>query len=214
MVRPLDAPVEPAPPEATEWLIDELSKPEYVETQPGLLEIIGRALSEWFDSLFDATASGPVPFVWFLVAIGLVLAVVATAILIRGIPRLTRRSRLEAPLLGDDDTRDAARLRADAMASASRGQWELATIDMFRAIARGLAERELVAVTPGTTARELAMLATGPFPDERAALVAASQAFDAVRYLDHPGSLADFEAVASLEARIRATKPALEGMSA
>jgi len=211
MVLPLDVPVEPAPPEATEWLIDELSKPEYNATQPGLLEIIGRAISDWFASLFDAASGGPMPFAWFLVALALVAVVVVVALLLRGLPRIQPRSRIDGGIMGED-ARDAAAFRRDAATAAARGDYAAATIEMFRAIARGVAERELVAVTPGTTAREFADLAARAFPAEATALVNASAAFDAVRYLDHPGSSEAYASITALEARIRASRPMLEAV--
>src|SRR5690606_15421147 len=105
--------------------------------------------------------------------------------------------------------RTAAELRAAARAAAGRGDWATAIAEQYRAIARGLAERELVHSLPGTTAREFAVLAGGVFPEEAAALRIAADAFDGVRYLGRPGDRDRFDAVTALEGRLRAARPTL-----
>ena len=83
-------------------------------------------------------------------------AALVVAFLIFGVPRLNRRSRVAGVLFGEDDDRGSADMRRDAAAAASRGDYATAIAELFRALARGLAERTIVTVTPGTTARGFA----------------------------------------------------------
>lgn len=208
-----DVPVDPPPPEARDWIIEELSKPQYQAAQPTLFDRIAKAISDWFASLQLGTADGP-PTLGIAVIIGIVIAGLVIAFLIFGVPRLNRRSAVAGSLFGDDDARTAERIRADAVAAASRGDYETAIEEMFRSIARGLAERSIVTTTPGTTARGFAGRAGIAFPAQAQQLVASAAAFDDVRYLSRPGTEAAYLAVAALEADLRATKPVLEAAHA
>ena len=101
-------------------------------------------------------------------------------------------------------------MRRDAEAAARASDHALATAEMFRAIARGLAERTVLTTMPGTTAHDFAVRAGRAFPQQAGALATASGAFDDVRYLGGTGSAEAYLQVAALEAELRATKPILE----
>ena len=210
---PWHVPVDPEPPEARQWLVDELSKPQYQAAKPTLFDQIAKAISDWFSSLQIGTVEGPPAF-----GLGVILVLVAAALvvafLIFGVPRLNRRSRVAGVLFGEDDDRGSADMRRDAAAAASRGDYATAIAELFRALARGLAERTIVTVTPGTTARGFAGRAGITFPQFADRLVTAAEAFDAVRYLGHPGSVEGYEALVALESEVRAARPALEPVPA
>lgn len=204
-----DVPVDPDADEARDWMLRELSDREYLEAQPNWFDRLATALWEWLMSLdFEVSEGGQglgVVLVLLLIA-GLVVA----AFFIFGAPALARRSRITGELFGTDDERDAEAMRRDAERSAAGGQWSDAMTDMFRAIARGLAERTVVNTLPGTTAQDFAVRASRAFPDHAAALAAAADDFDEVRYLEHEGSRAQYERVAALEAALRSARPKLE----
>lgn len=204
-----DIPVDPDAPDATDWLIDELSKPQYQAAKPTLFDRIAKAIGDWLSSLQVGNVEGP-PALGLLVVVILIAAALVVAFLVFGLPRLNRRSAVTGALFGDDDDRTAARIRQDAAAAASRGDYSAAVAEMFRAIARGLAERAIVTTSPGTTARDFAARAGVIFPGLASRLVESAGAFDEVRYLDHEGTLAQYDAIAKLESDLRAAKPALE----
>lgn len=199
-----DVPVEPEPDEAREWLITELSKPSYQAAQPTLLDRISQAIGEWFNSL--TLPDGP-PGAGLAVVLGLVVAGIVIALLIFGLPRLNRRSRVTGALFGDDDDRDAATMRRDAAAAAARGDHTLAVAEQFRAIARELAERLVVTTFPGTTARGFAQQAGTVFAAEQTRLFEAAVVFDAVRYLGAAGTAAQYDELVSLDTELRSLKP-------
>lgn len=199
-----DVPIEPEPDDAREWLITELSKPSYQAAQPTLLDRISQAIGDWFSSL--TLPDGP-PGAGLGVVLALIVGAIVIALLIFGLPRLNRRSRVTGALFGDDDDRDAATMRRDAAAAAARGDHTLAVAEQFRAIARGLAERLVVTTFPGTTARGFAAQAGTVFETERERLVDAAVVFDAVRYLGASGTPEQYDELVALDTELRTRKP-------
>ncbi len=204
------APIDPTPEQARRWLIDELSQPKYQAAKPTWFDRLSAAVLDWFQSLaFSADGGVQIP-VLILVALIVAVAIVG-AYFIFGPPRRGRRSAVSGALFGQNDARDAAAIRAAAAAAAATVQWTLAIEEMFRCIARGLAERTIVSVSPGTTARECAGHAANALPQFRERLAAAASAFDDVRYLEREGTEAGYQAIAQLEQDLRAARPALIG---
>ena len=137
---PFAVPVDPTAPVAQQWVIDELSKPAYQSAKPTLFDQISKAIQDWLNSLKIASIQGP-PALGVGVLVLLVVVAVIVAFLVFGAPRLNSRSAVTGALFGDADARDAATIRRDAEAAARAGDLSLAIIEMFRALARGLAER-------------------------------------------------------------------------
>lgn len=204
---PFALPVDPTAPVAQQWVIDELSKPAYQSAKPTLFDQISKAIQDWLNSLKIASIQGT-PALGVGVLVLLVVVAVIVAFLVFGAPRLNSRSAVTGALFGDADARDAATIRRDAEAAARAGDLSLAIIEMFRALARGLAERTVVVPSPGTTARDFALEAARVFPTFRDELAAAAVSFDAVRYLGHECSREQYESVAALERELASTRPA------
>lgn len=199
-------PVDPDAPEARQWLHDELAKAPYQAATPTWFDRLSKSFLDWIGSLTAPTGEDVgnwIPVILTLVAV----AVLAAAFLIFGLPRFNRRSRLPSELFGEDDRRSADDMRRAAAAAASAGDWSLASQEMFRALARGLVERTVLVVTPGTTAHAFAARAAGAFPAERDALAEAAEYFDRVRYLGLPGTEQGYLAMASLESELQGAKP-------
>ncbi|MET0933002.1 MAG: DUF4129 domain-containing protein [Mycetocola sp.] len=200
-------PVVPDAPEARDWLLEELSKPEYTAARPSLFDLLSQEFFAWLARLFQPGAS--VGLDWLPVAIvGVVVAGLVAALLIWGVPRVNRRSRPATGLFGDDDRRTASELRQAAAAAASAGDWTLAVLEQFRAVARGLAERTIVLVSPGTTAHDFAGRASTAFPAASGDLAAAADVFDRVRYLGQDGTPDDYDRLRRLDGRLQKDTPA------
>lgn len=204
-----DAPLDPTPDEARRLLVDELAKPEYTQAQPTWFDRLIGSIVDWFQSLTIGNASGP-PGLGILIITVLIIAAIVVAFLVFGLPRLNRRSTVTGSLFGEDDERSAADIRAAAERAAAGGDHATAIAEMFRAIARGLAERTVLTVTPGTTAHDFASRAAAAFPASAGALVSAATAFDEVRYLGRDGSGEKYAALDALERELRASRPVLE----
>ncbi|WP_349904337.1 DUF4129 domain-containing protein [Parafrigoribacterium humi] len=205
-----DVPVDPDAGEARRWIIEELSKPAYQAAQPSWFDRLSSAVWNWLTSLRfgDGGAGWPV----ILIVVVIAVAVVA-AFLIFGAPRFNRRSTAHGALFGAEDERDAAAMRASASAAAAAGDWTLAIEELFRALARGLAERTIVTTSPGTTARDFAMRAGGAFPALATDLAASARAFDDVRYLGRPGSERAYRDIVALEQTLRSAHPELAALA-
>lgn len=205
---PTEVPVDPDAPEATRWLVEELSKPAYQAARPTWFDLVSQAISDWLFSLRLGELEGPpalgVALVVLLVVVGLIVA-----FLVFGMPRLNRRSAVTGSLFGDDDARSAERIRRDAEVAAGTGDYSTAVVEMFRAIAMGLAERTLVTTSPGTTARDFVGHTAVVFPSLAAELRAAAVAFDDTRYLGRTGTAEQYAQIAALETELRAARPRL-----
>lgn len=210
---PIDVPVDPDAPEGREWIIDELSKAPYQEAKPTWFDLLVQAIWDWLNSLTFNGTSGP-PAIGQLIVVLLVVAAIVVAFLVFGVPRFGRRSKVTGTLFGEDDERSADSMRKAASAAASAGDFATAIAEMFRSIARGLAERTVVSTTPGTTARGFSTQAAVAFPDFAARLGEAATSFDDVRYLGGSGNQEQFDAVSTLERDLRSARPVLERATA
>lgn len=214
IILPFDVPVDPDAPTAHQWIVDELAKPEYQAAKPTLLDLIAQQIMSWLGDLLDwlsgagqaGAGGGSLGFLAILIPVAILIAL---AFLIYGLPRLNRRSKVTGALFGEDETRDSAAMRRDAERAAASGDYTLAIAELFRALARGLAERTLVTTSPGTTAGEFARRAGARFPDAASDLVAAANDFDGVRYLDRPGTEQQWDAMVALERRLRNARAAV-----
>jgi hypothetical protein len=202
-------PVEPDAPEAREWLLVELSKPEYEAARPNWFDTASQAVWDWITSLFEGGFGGP-PVLGLVILGVLIAGGIVLAFMLFGSPRLNRRSNVSGAVFGQTDSRDAAALRRAAESAAAAGDWTLAIEETFRALARGLSERAVLTVSPGTTAHDLAEQAGAAFPALGDRLGGAARVFDEVRYLGAAGTAESFEKVASLERDLRAARPAVE----
>ena len=211
LVLPFDVPVDPDAPDAQDWLIEELTKPEYQAAQPTLFDRISRAIFEWIFDLFDGGGQleGP-PTLMLAILLVLVVGAIALAILVFGVPRRGKKSAVTGSIFGDEDDRSAARMRQDAERAAADGDYSTAIAELFRSIARGLAEREVLTTFPGTTAADFARRSGRVFPAQAERLVTAAEDFDGVRYLDRVGTPEQYATMAALERDLRTARAALE----
>jgi Domain of unknown function (DUF4129) len=207
-LAPLAVPVQPDGDEARRWLLDELAKQPYQASKPTPIDLAAQAFFDWLGSLFRSQGD-PTPTVLLVVALTVVVALVVIAVLLFGIPRANRRSHAAAGLFGDDDRRTAAELRAAARAAAAAGDFSLAVLERYRALARDVDERTLVEVFPGTTADGFARQAANVFPAEASELALAAEAFDGIRYAGRAGDRDQAQRVAALDDRLVAARPRL-----
>lgn len=188
---------------------DELAKAEYQAAKPNWFDQLAADIAEWFFGLFTGDGAGAVaPLALTVITIVIVTAIVV-ALLVWGRPRASRVVRRRAELLGEKDDRTAAQLRSDAERRARDGDWDAAVVLRFRALARGLLERDLIDPAPGATAQGIAREAARPLPGTTAALHDAATLFDAVRYLGASASQADYRALAATDDEVQATAPRL-----
>jgi hypothetical protein len=207
-----DVPVDPDAPTAQQWLARELSGAPYQQAKPGPIEDLVNRVVDWLSTLVRARSGGgafDIPDLSGLlpaILVVLVLGLLVVAFLVFGVPRLNRRSKARTGELFEDD-RDADTLRRDARRSAASGDYATAVAELFRALARRLDERAVVSSFPGTTARGFASRAGAAFPDAAERLAVCARDFDAVRYLEEPGTAEQWARIEALEAELHDARP-------
>lgn len=182
--------MEPGPDEARDWLLDELSRPEYQAEKPNWFDQLAYQFFQWLDSLFQPTGT-PLDALAPLVATIVAAGVIVGAFVLFGRPRWTRSQRRTGGVIfGAAEMRSASELLAAARRAAAADDWTHAVPDLFRALVRRLDERGVVTASPALTSHEFSLRASGPFPELSAELAAAADHFDAVRYLRQPATAA------------------------
>jgi hypothetical protein len=213
MIRlaPFDVPVDPDDEEARRLLEEELNRADAPpEEPPGWLE----DFLDWLRELLGNNQPAGEPTVGFeagptvgiVIAVVLVVALLVIAFAIFGVPRLRRRSRVTGDLFGEDDDRSSSQIRSAADQAAADGDFTSAVVEVFRSLARDLAERGVVLAFPGTTAQEFGRRASGVFPDARERLLDAAEVFDGVRYLGRVGTEEQWRRMSELAAELRAAR--------
>ena len=206
LIGAVGVPVDPDAPDARSWLREELAKAQYTAARPTWFDRVAQTFLDWLQSLTLPSGGGAS---WLpVLATLVVIAAIVASWLVFGAPKLALRRRISSELFGAVDQRSSAEMRTAASRAASVGDWSLACEEIFRAVARGLAERTVLTVTPGTTAHDFAARAGLAFPQSGAALSSAADIFDRVRYLEQAGTEAEYRALTELDAELGAASPA------
>lgn len=210
MIR--DVPVDPDDEQARRWLEDELGRGDE-SYQPAEPPGWWQDFLDWINRLLSGGSSeAPTPAletgqtVGVVIAIILVVAILVVAFAIFGLPRLRKRSRVTGDLFGEDDERSALQLRTAAQQAAAAGDFTSAVVELFRSLARDLAERGIVVTFPGTTARDFARRTGLVFPQAADRLSAAAVVFDDLRYLGGVGTADQWRWMSALDADLRAAR--------
>ncbi|MDN4474902.1 DUF4129 domain-containing protein [Demequina sp. SYSU T00192] len=209
----LDAPpLTPDAETARRWAVEELAKDEYRDGGTSWLERVLRWFSDLLEGLGDGVsgAAGPTGTV---IAVAVGLALVALVLwLVVGPMRRNRRAAAEEGLFADE--RGAAALAEAARAAASSGDWESATLDLYRALVRDLAERDVIVLTPGLTAAEAAERAAAVLPALASRLRTDADAFDGIRYGHVPATEATYAHVLETMRACAGARPRLAAAEA
>ncbi len=211
MIR--DVPVDPDDEQARRWLEDELGRGDEVYQPP---EAPGwwQDFLAWIDSLLSGLGAPDAPTPGFqtgqtvgiVILIVLVIAMLVVAFAIFGLPRLRKRSKVTGDLFGEDDDRSALQLRTAAQQAADAGDFTSAVVELFRSLARDLAERGIVVTFPGTTARDFARRTGLVFPPMADRLSEAAVVFDDLRYLGGVGTAEQWRRMSALDSELRAAR--------
>ena len=199
-------PVDPDRETARRMVVEELGKPAYRQTKgllQRLLEWVGERLSEL------GSLGGELSGTWIaIIVMAVVLVVAAIALVVAGPVRRRRAVRTTVgAVLGRDDARTAAQIRASAVAAAADGDLALATVERFRAIVRSLEERALLEEVPSRTAEEAAADAGVFFPTYAQSILPAARLFDAVLYGHRTVDEAGYASAATLDETLAQTRP-------
>ena len=167
----------PTPPEARNWLKQELHGSDY---QSPWLDSLSRWITDQLGKLLDGAShlAGLSP------AITALIALVVIALLAWILPKV-RRERVVAGSDGvvlEDVTITARLYRSMATQAIRDGRYDDAVLDRFRAIAKDMSDRRMLDDAPSCTAHEVSMALASNFPEQADRLARAADLFDSVRY--------------------------------
>ena len=202
----VSVPVDRSAEEAREWVLRELSRPEYADER-GLLQ----RLLDWVGDLVDELLRhdpGALPG-WVLPVVLALLAALLGVVLVTRLGREAGTPRSGAGGVLDEPHLDAEAYRARARAAYAVGEVDDAATDWFRAIAASASERAVIDESPGRTAHEVSVALAALLPEEAPALSRAADQFDAIRYGDAHVDEAVARSIADLDTRLAASRPFL-----
>ncbi|MEB7505698.1 DUF4129 domain-containing protein [Arthrobacter koreensis] len=203
-------PVEPDADQARNWLEDELSKAEYQDAQPGLLERAVAKILEFLDELLSGIQGVGAPTGILLLALGALVLLALAVLVVR--PRLNARKKPAGLFDETGADQDAASHRALAEEAARSGDWDTALTERLRAILRSAEERVILDPRPGRTAREAGSSLSAVFPGAAAEILWLSRCFDEIRYGGSRAAEPDARRAAELDAQLLRSQPAAAGM--
>ena len=194
--------LDPDPTKARDWMVRELSRPEYRESW---IHRFARWVEDLLNGIVDASgkAGSMNPFV-----AGLVILVLG-GLLALALSRLrgTSAVRQQAGQVFTRVRRSAAEHRAAADAGLRAGEWDTAVVESVRALAAGLVERGLVPEQEDVTVHELIERASGLHPSLATRLRSTGVAFDETRYGDRPADEEHAREAVALEQEVSRRAP-------
>jgi hypothetical protein len=194
----------PTPPQARDWLQQELQGSDY--HSPWLDSVV-----RWISDLLDKIFAGAGRVAGLTPAITALIAVVVIALLVWILPKVRREPMVAAEdgAVLDDGTITAARYRELAAQARIDGRYDDALLNGFRAIAKDMSDRSVLNDAPGRTAHEVSLALASPFPDHAGRLVRAADLFDSVRYGHRRSSAEQAGQILDLDAELVRTRPLL-----
>ncbi len=186
--------------EAREAAQRELSRRQYRDAQPPLIE---RLINWGWDKINELLnkASGSVPGGgWGLIVIALLVGLLIAVVVVKLRPS-TRRG--QPPMLFEGGAElTAAGHRALAERAAARGDYAEAVRERLRAVVRELEARGVVEPRPGRTADEVAGEAGRVVPELAAPLGEGARLFDEVWYGGRPADSSTYAVLVALDERV------------
>lgn len=192
---------------------EELSKAAYEQARPTWFDEFARDVVNGIAALFSGDGATNLAPLTLTIVVVVVLAAVVVALVVWGRPRASHSRRRGSDLLGERDDRTAAQLRAEADEAARSGSFDRAVVLRFRALARGLIERDLLDPAPGATAQAISREGALVFPALADRLHDAAELFDRVRYLDVNALADDYRVLTDVDAAVAAASPVQELVS-
>lgn len=194
----------PTPPQAREWLRQELQGPEY---RSPWLDSVLRWITDVLSRVVDGARNlaGLSPLITALIALSVI------AFLVWVLPRVRREPVVSASTgaVLEDLTITSRHYRELASRSLREGRFDDAVLDGFRAIARDMSDRRVLDDAPGRTAHEVSLALASPFPGHADRLAGAADLFDSVRYGHRRANEQQATQIHRLDSELATTRPTL-----
>ncbi len=194
----------PTPPQAREWLKQELQGPQY--RSPWLDSVL-----RWITNLLNTLLDGARNLAGLSPLITALMALLVIVLLVWVLPRVRREPRTSAPAgaVLEDLTITSGHYRDLASQALREGRFDDAVLDGFRAIAKDMSDRRVLDDAPGRTAHEVSLALAAPFPGHAGQLAGAANLFDSVRYGHRRANSEQATRIHRLDAELTATRPIL-----
>lgn len=186
----------------------EMSKREYHQDDPGLLQRLLDWLWDHISSLLGSAAQAT-PGGWVGLAVLAVVVLLLVVALRMRLGKFRPETTSDSGSLFGNRLRSAADHRSAAEAHAAAGRWSEALQERMRAIVRSLEERSLLDRRPGRTSDEAASEAGRTLPDHADALRSAARSFDEVTYGERPADADAYSAVRDIDGALQRAVPRL-----
>ncbi|WP_410605388.1 DUF4129 domain-containing protein [Amycolatopsis sp. lyj-90] len=184
---------------------EELSGQAYQNAKPSWLSEAFSWVLEKLLGFLDAVDTAVPGGIFAVVLLVVVLIVLVVVIRLRSGPLATSAKGGRAVFAGQ--RKASGEHRRAAGEAASRGDFDDAVREMFRAVVRSLEERALLDEKSGRTADEAADEAGRMLPDVAVPLRAGARLFDDVHYGGIPATEAGYRSLSELDERCRRTRP-------
>jgi hypothetical protein len=192
---PFEPPIDISRDEAASEAAKELSKPLYSQAGDSLLSRAMQKVLGWISDLFSNVAGqSPDGRVGLVTLVGLIALVVLVVLWRAGVLRTTKTESRTVFDTARPGT--AAEYRAEAEASAARGDYAVAVRSRFRACVAELTERTVLDDRAGRTAYEAVADAGRAVPALQGPLQPAASVFTEVVYGNRPGTPERYAVVA------------------
>ena len=169
-----------------------LSRPEFGEAEPSLLDRVFRAIGDFFGRLVDVVGAGGRGSV-----IGTLVLLGVAGVFVWAVVRFTRTVRTDPTrdvVVAGQIGRTAAQWLDEAAACVADGRWRDALRCRYRALLAELAAAGLVEEVAGRTSGEYLAAVEADVPGAAEAFLAVTRRFEAAWYGHVPTSAQDLEA--------------------
>ncbi|MEV7555988.1 DUF4129 domain-containing protein [Amycolatopsis sp. NPDC089917] len=184
---------------------EELSGSAYQNAKPSWLSEAFSWVLEKLLSFLDTVDSAVPGGIFAVLLLAVVVIVLVVVIRVRSGPLATSAKSGRAVFAGQ--RKPSGEHRKAAEEAASRGDFDDAVREIFRAVVRSLEERALLDEKSGRTADEAAVEAGRLLPDVAVPLRAGARLFDDVHYGGIPATEAGYRSLSELDERCRRARP-------
>jgi len=189
----------------------ELAQPIYHQHDPNLIQRLSNSFWDRIGELLShAGGVRGLPLISLLFMLAVLAVIVGLLIWRYGVPAGSA-SAPTGDVFAAGQTLTSREHAALAVTAARQGRWTEAVQERFRALVRGLEERDLVPSGAGQTAVEAMASARAAMPTLARGFTDAAGRFDDATYGGRDGDEATYQRLTELEAKARTTRPTASG---
>lgn len=182
----------------------ELSRPEYQQAKPPLIQQAINWLLDELGTLFSGADSAVPGGIWGLLVLTALAAGLIALLFVKLRP--SRSRTMPGALFGADIDRSAQSHRSLAEAAAAQGRYADAVRERLRAVVRELEEHGLLDPRPGRTADEVARDGGAAVPELAGPLAEGARVFDEVWYGGRTADASTYAVLVAVDKKVTGTR--------